>query len=84
MCIRDRSNDAGAADDEDNKNQNYAENAENNEQAAASDSNAQNNTENLSLIHIFAPTNVISIHKAPLEGNCRIATEGWLLYNLLF
>ena len=42
------SKDAGAADDEDNKNQNDAENAENNEQAAASDSNAQNNTENSS------------------------------------
>lgn len=42
------SNDTGAADDEDNKNQNDAENAENNEQAAASDSNAQNNTENSS------------------------------------
>lgn len=42
------SKDAGAADDEDNKNQNDAENAENNEQAAASDSDAQNNTVNSS------------------------------------
>ena len=32
---------------------------------------------------MVAPTNVISIHKAPLEWSCRIATEGWLLYNLL-
>lgn len=28
-------------------------------------------------------THVTSIHKAPIEGSCRIATEGWLLYNLL-
>ena len=27
---------------------------------------------------MVAPTHVISIHKAPLEGSCRIVTEGWL------
>ena len=27
---------------------------------------------------MVASTNVISIHKAPLEGSCRITTEGWL------
>ena len=32
---------------------------------------------------MVAPTNVISIHKAPLEGSCRITTDGWLLYKSL-
>ena len=32
---------------------------------------------------MVAPTNVISIHKAPLEWSCRITTDGWLLYKSL-
>lgn len=62
------SKDAGAADDEDNKNQNDAENAENNEQAAASDSNAQNNTENSSKgrskhFSLFQVQKIIPLHR---------------------
>lgn len=61
------SKDAGAADDEDNKNQNDAENAENNEQAAASDSNAQNNTRTVQkaeqTLRLFQVQKIIPLHR---------------------